>query len=171
MLQQSTHKSLLGSTPNAQTTRAAGLIITTKEVTSLKKAQAPAAKSTSATERANETTSKPKKLPITLTDAAIAAAKVALAKRETPDAAIRLGIRGGGCSGFSYVIEFDDNPPRTRDRVYELQGVRVVVDKKSLIYLNGSVLDFEKTLMRQGFKFRNPNEASACSCGTSFTVK
>lgn len=112
-----------------------------------------------------------KKLPITLTDAALEAAKAALAKRGTPDAAIRLGIKGGGCSGFSYVVEYDDDPPRARDRTYEFDGVRIVVDKKSLIYLMGTVLDFEKTLMKQGFKFRNPNEATSCSCGTSFTVK
>ena len=113
----------------------------------------------------------PAKTPVTLTAEAITGAKAALAKRGTPESAIRLGIKGGGCSGFSYVIEFDDNPPRDRDRVYEFDGVRVVIDKKSLIYLAGSVLDFEKTLMRQGFKFRNPNEATSCGCGTSFTVK
>jgi len=112
-----------------------------------------------------------KKSPITLTDAAVHAARTALTKRGTPNAAIRLGIKGGGCSGFSYVIEYDDEPPRTRDRTYEFDGVRVVIDKKSLIYLMGTVLDFEKTLMKQGFKFRNPNEATSCSCGTSITFK
>jgi iron-sulfur cluster assembly protein len=112
-----------------------------------------------------------KKTPITLTPAAIHAARTALSKRGTPNAAIRLGIKGGGCSGFSYVIEYDDEPPRTRDRTYEFDGVRVVIDKKSLIYLMGTELDFEKTLMKQGFKFRNPNEATSCSCGTSITFK
>ena len=112
-----------------------------------------------------------KKVPITLTPAALEAARAALAKRGTPGAAIRLGIRGGGCSGFNYVIEYEDDEPRSRDRVFETEGVRIVVDKKSLIYQMGTVLDFEKTLMKQGFKFRNPNEASSCSCGTSFTVK
>lgn len=112
-----------------------------------------------------------KKLPLTLTDAAVEAARMALNKRGTPDAAIRLGIKGGGCSGFSYVIEYEDDPPRARDRSFEFEGVRVIIDKKSLVYLMGTVLDFEKTLMKQGFKFRNPNEATSCSCGTSFTVK
>ncbi len=112
-----------------------------------------------------------KKVPITLTPAAVEAARAALAKRGTPQAAIRLGIKGGGCSGFSYVIEYEDDEPRTRDRTFEVEGVRIVVDKKSLIYLMGTVLDFEKTLMKQGFKFKNPNEATSCSCGTSFTVK
>jgi len=109
--------------------------------------------------------------PITLTSNAVVAAKAALVKRGTPDASIRLGIKGGGCNGFSYVVEFEDNPPRSRDRSFEVEGVRVIVDRKSLIYLMGSVLDFEKTMMKQGFKFKNPNEASSCSCGTSFTVK
>lgn len=111
------------------------------------------------------------KATIGMTPKAIESARAALAKRGTPGAAVRVGIKGGGCSGYSYVIEFDDNPPRDRDRVFEFDGVKVFVDKKSLIYLAGSVLDYEKTLMRQGFKFVNPNEATRCGCGTSFTVK
>jgi iron-sulfur cluster assembly protein len=98
-------------------------------------------------------------------------ARQRLEQRGTPNAAVRLGIKGGGCSGFSYVIQFDDEPPRERDNVYEVEGVRFYVDKKSLVYLAGSLLDYEKTLMFQGFKFRNPNEAAACGCGHSFTVK
>jgi iron-sulfur cluster assembly protein len=113
----------------------------------------------------------PPRPPISLTPAALEGARAALRKRGTPDAAVRLGIKGGGCSGFSYVIEFDDAPPRDRDRVFDFDGVKVVVDRKSLLYLAGSVLDFEKTLMRQGFKFVNPNVAGSCGCGTSFTVK
>lgn len=122
-------------------------------------------------EEQTETTPVATKTPIMLTAAAIKGAKAALAKRGTPNAAVRLGIKGGGCSGFSYVIEFDDDPPRERDRVYHFDDVTVVVDKKSLIYLAGSVLDYEQTLMRQGFKFQNPNVATNCGCGTSFTVK
>src|SRR5215510_3719474 len=85
------------------------------------------------------------KKTVTITDAAVDYAKKRLAQRGTPDAAIRLGVRGGGCSGFSYVIEFSDDPPRDRDLVFEAGGVRFYVDKKSIIYLAGSVLDFEKT--------------------------
>jgi iron-sulfur cluster assembly protein len=113
----------------------------------------------------------PAKLGITITEGAAKYAREKLDKRGTPDAAIRLGIKGGGCSGFSYVIQFEDDPPRERDRVYEILGVRFVVDKKSLIYLAGAMLDYERTLMFQGFKFRNPNEAASCGCGHSFTVK
>ena len=108
---------------------------------------------------------------ISLTDKAVAMAKSRLIKRGTPEASLRLGVRGGGCSGFNYVIEFSDDTPRERDYVYDFDGLRVLVDKKSLIYLAGSVLDWESTLMQQGFKFKNPREASSCGCGHSFTVK
>ena len=96
-------------------------------------------------------------------------------KRGTLEASLRLGIRGGGCSGFSYVIEFHDGPPHVRDRVFEHTAadgtkVRVVVDPKSLLYLDGTVLDWEQTLMYQGFKFKNPHEATSCGCGHSFSV-
>lgn len=106
-----------------------------------------------------------------ITEGAAEFAKKKLAARGTPDAAVRLGIRGGGCSGFSYVIEFDDGPARPRDSLIERSGVRFYVDKKSLIYLAGSTLDYEHTLMFQGFKFKNPQEASRCGCGHSFTVR
>ncbi len=117
----------------------------------------------------------PKTLSLLVSQAAVDAIGDQIAKRGRPDTALRVGIRGGGCSGFSYVIEFHDGPPNARDVVYDLlttrgSPVRVVVDKKSLLYLNGSTLEWEKTLMRQGFKFMNPNEKSNCGCGTSFTV-
>lgn len=108
---------------------------------------------------------------ILISDGAVEFAKRKLAARGTPDAAVRLGIKGGGCSGFSYVIQFDDEPPRDRDLVYEAGGVKFYVDKKSFVYLAGSVLDYERTVMFQGFKFKNPNEATSCGCGHSFTVK
>jgi iron-sulfur cluster assembly protein len=106
-----------------------------------------------------------------ITDGAAAFARKKLTARGTPDAAVRLGIRGGGCSGFSYVIEFADEPPRAKDTLIEHGGVRFYVDKKSLVYLAGSVLDYEHTLMFQGFRFKNPQEASRCGCGHSFTVR
>jgi iron-sulfur cluster assembly protein len=111
------------------------------------------------------------KKTVTITDGAVEYAKKRLAQRGTPDASIRLGVRGGGCSGFSYVIEFSDDPPRERDLVFDAGGVRFFIDKKSFVYLAGSALDFEKTLVFQGFKFKNPQEASRCGCGHSFTVR
>ncbi len=108
---------------------------------------------------------------VTITPAAAVYAREKLAKRGTPNAAVRLGIKGGGCSGFGYAIQFEDGEPRARDYAYEVDGVRFVIDKKSMIYLAGSALDYERTLMFQGFKFKNPNEASSCGCGHSFTVR
>lgn len=97
--------------------------------------------------------------------------KIQLTKRGTPGAYLRLGVKGGGCSGFSYVIQMEDEPPKEKDLLFEMEGVKVLVDKKSIIYLNGTVLNWEKTLLQQGFKFSNPNEKSTCGCGTSFSVK
>jgi iron-sulfur cluster assembly protein len=112
---------------------------------------------------------------IEVTPKAVEAIKKQIQKRGIPETSLRVGIRGGGCSGYSYVIEFHDGAPRARDRVYDYVAadgtpVRVVVDPKSLLYLNGSVLDWEQTLMQQGFKFLNPQEKSSCGCGHSFTV-
>lgn len=106
---------------------------------------------------------------VMLTRKAIEMAKAALEKRGTPDAALRLGVRGGGCSGVSYAMEFSDKI-RPRDHEYDFDGLRVLVDPKSLVYLKGAVLDYTVELMQHGFKFRNPNEKSNCGCGESFTV-
>jgi len=112
---------------------------------------------------------------ISVSQAAVDVIARQLRKRGTPEASLRVGIRGGGCSGFSYLIEYHDGAPHERDHTVERVAtdgskVRVVVDPKSLLYLNGSELVWEQTLMRQGFKFANPNEKSSCGCGSSFTV-
>jgi len=106
---------------------------------------------------------------IRLTKKAIEMAKKAVERRTQPTEGLRLGVRGGGCSGVSYAIEFADKV-RGRDHVFEFDGLKIVIDPKSLIYLRGSVLDYEVKLMQHGFKFRNPNEKSGCGCGESFTV-
>ncbi len=106
---------------------------------------------------------------ITLTAKAIEMAKKAIEKRGTPTEGLRLGVKGSGCSGLSYVIEFADKI-RDKDRVFEFDGLKIVVDSKSLIYLRGSTLDYEIKLMQHGFKFVNPNVKSECGCGESFTV-
>jgi iron-sulfur cluster assembly protein len=82
---------------------------------------------------------------------------------------VRLGVKGGGCSGMSYVIEYCDQP-RARDQVFEVEGARVYVDPKSLIYLAGTTFDFVDTFQQKGFKFVNPQVKSECGCGESFTV-
>lgn len=112
---------------------------------------------------------------ITVSPRAVEAIKKQIQKRNVPGTSLRVGIRGGGCSGFSYVIEFHDGAPRARDRVYDYVAedgtpVRVVVDPKSLVYLNGTVLEWEQKLLQQGFKFLNPQEKASCGCGHSFQV-
>ena len=82
---------------------------------------------------------------------------------------LRLGVKTTGCSGMAYVLEFVDelNPD---DEVFEDRGVKVIVDKKSLVYIDGTELDFAKEGLNEGFKFNNPNEKAQCGCGESFTV-
>jgi iron-sulfur cluster assembly protein len=129
-----------------------------------------------------ESTAKKRKLDFHLSPMAARKVYEALRKRGSPEGALRVGVRGGGCSGFTYVLEFDDSPPRTRDLVFtypverkegdeEDPGeVRVLCDKKSILYLNGSALEWQNTLMYQGFKFANPQEKSNCGCNESFAI-
>jgi iron-sulfur cluster assembly protein len=108
---------------------------------------------------------------IQVTERALAKVRAAMAKEgvSAAEGGLRLGVQGGGCSGLSYNIRFDSKP-RERDRVYEYEGVRVFVDPKSFIYLNGMVLDYEETLIKQGFAFVNPNSSKSCGCGSSFSA-
>jgi iron-sulfur cluster assembly protein len=105
-----------------------------------------------------------------VTPRAIVRIRAAMAKEgvSPPEGGLRLGVMGGGCSGLSYSIKFDSQP-RERDRVYNFDGVRVFVDPKSFLYLHGMTLDYEETLMRQGFNFINPNSSRSCGCGSSFS--
>jgi iron-sulfur cluster assembly protein len=105
-----------------------------------------------------------------VTDRAIKRIRVAMAKEgvSPEEGGLRLGVMGGGCSGLSYSIKFDTRP-RERDRIYVFDGVRVFVDPKSFVYLHGMTLDYEETLMRQGFNFINPNSTRSCGCGSSFS--
>jgi iron-sulfur cluster assembly protein len=82
---------------------------------------------------------------------------------------IRIGIKGGGCSGFSYVMQFEKEA-REFDRVFNEEEVPVFIDAKSFVYLNGMEIDFENELLNRGFKFNNPNAVKSCGCGTSFAV-
>ncbi|MGA8744054.1 MAG: iron-sulfur cluster assembly accessory protein [Terracidiphilus sp.] len=105
-----------------------------------------------------------------VTERAVRRIRVAMEKEgvSPTEGGLRLGVMGGGCSGLSYSIKFDSRP-RERDRVYEFDGVRVFVDPKSFVYLHGMTLDYEETLMRQGFNFINPNSSRSCGCGSSFS--
>lgn len=106
-----------------------------------------------------------------VTDSAVKRIRTVMTKEgiSPEEGGLRLGVSGGGCSGLSYVIKFDTHP-RERDRIFEFDGVRVFIDPKSFVYLNGMTLDYEETLMRQGFNFVNPNASRSCGCGTSFSV-
>lgn len=124
------------------------------------------------------------KAAVEITKNALKRIRIAMAKEgvSPEQGGLRLGVMGGGCSGLSYSIRFDSQP-RERDRVFvfgdgvETPGdptnsspVKLFVDPKSFLYLAGMVLDFEETLMRQGFNFINPNSTKSCGCGSSFTA-
>ena len=106
-----------------------------------------------------------------VTPSAVKRIRVILAKEgiSTGEGGLRLGVKGGGCSGLSYAIAFDAHP-RESDHIFAFEDVRVFVDPKSIVFLNGMTLDYEETLMRQGFNFINPNSTRSCGCGTSFSV-
>jgi len=92
------------------------------------------------------------------------------ADNKIPDAhALRLGVKGGGCSGMSYVLAFDERP-REGDAVYQMEGLTVYIDPKSQFYLSGTTLDFSDGLNGRGFAFNNPNATRTCGCGHSFGV-
>lgn len=106
---------------------------------------------------------------ITVTSRAAKVMRDQLKKRGTPEAAIRLGIRGGGCTGYSYLFEFADDGPRSNDHVIVKDGVTVVVDPKSMLLLDGTELDFETGIRGHGFRFNNPNVKDNCGCGESIS--
>ncbi len=107
-------------------------------------------------------------MAITLTDAAADRVKNYIASR-AGGVGVRLGVRTSGCSGMAYVIEYADQV-EDGDQVFEDKGVKMVVDAKSLAYLEGTELDFGKEGLNEGFKFSNPNEKGRCGCGESFNV-
>lgn len=107
-------------------------------------------------------------MAITLTEAAAQRVQTFLANRGQ-GVGVRLGVKTSGCSGLAYVLEFVDELD-DGDRVFEDHGVKVIVDEKSLAYLDGTELDYGKEGLNEGFRFNNPNVKDACGCGESFTV-
>ena len=107
---------------------------------------------------------------ITLTDKGAEKVQEFLAGQATvaDTAGLRVGVRGGGCSGFQYALAFDEQ--RDGDTVFEDRGIRLLVDRSSLPYVSGSVIDFVDGLQGAGFKVENPNVVAACGCGSSFRV-
>jgi len=106
---------------------------------------------------------------ITLTEAAIKEVKRLMNVQGLTEGGLRLGVKGGGCSGLTYTLNFDDKISQY-DTVHEVEGVKVIIDAKSAIYLQGTQLDFHKDLTGGGFKFVNPNAQKTCGCGESFSA-
>ena len=106
---------------------------------------------------------------ITVTPKAVAKIREAFA-REGVTGGLRLGVLGGGCSGLSYSLKFDTKP-RPTDSIFEYDDVKIFVDPKSLIYLDGMTLDWKESLIYSGFEFQNPHAQKTCGCGTSFSAQ
>lgn len=108
-------------------------------------------------------------MSIEVTTAAAERIKAGMEREKVPQGGLRLGVKGGGCSGLSYVMRFEPQE-RKGDKIIEKDGARVFVDLKSYLYLKGLTLDWQGDLMQQGFAFLNPNATKTCSCGQSFLV-
>ena len=106
---------------------------------------------------------------ITLTETAASKVKEIMEKEEKADWNLRMGVRGGGCSGMNYVLGFD-NKVSEDDQIFEQDGVKLVCDMKSYLYLNGTEIDFTEGLNGTGFVFKNPNAQKSCGCGQSFSA-
>jgi iron-sulfur cluster assembly protein len=107
---------------------------------------------------------------MTLSDAAAERVREIMAGAETPSAALRVGVKNGGCAGMSYTMEWTPTV-EPRDEVIEDKGVKIVIDPKAVLFLLGTEMDFEMTKMSSGFVFRNPNQTSACGCGESVAIQ
>jgi iron-sulfur cluster assembly protein len=111
-------------------------------------------------------------MPINLTERAALEIKNIIKEQSLPEAETRLrvGVKGGGCSGFSYMLDLTEEPKGEMDEEMECNGVKILVDMKSYLYLNGAEIDFKDEVMGRGFVFKNPNATSSCGCGSSFTA-
>jgi iron-sulfur cluster assembly protein len=89
---------------------------------------------------------------------------------EATKARLRVGVKGGGCSGFQYMLDLTEEVPGENDEELEAHGVKILIDNKSLLYLSGTEIDFKNENLQRGFVFKNPNETSRCGCGSSFTA-
>jgi iron-sulfur cluster assembly protein len=119
----------------------------------------------------NTATETPTAHGILLTDTAAREIKTIIQQQELDAEKVRLrvGVKGGGCSGFSYVLDLTESQ-KDSDEEFEQHGVKIICDPKSLLYLNGTQIDFKDEIMGRGFVFQNPNATSSCGCGSSFTA-
>jgi iron-sulfur cluster assembly accessory protein len=116
-----------------------------------------------------EAAPEPKATPVRLTDSAVNKVREIMATQDPLPAGLRIGVVGGGCSGFQYSMSFE-NQSGMMDKVYDFNGLKVFLDATSLMYLNGCVVDYVETIEAAGFKFENPTVKSTCGCGSSFQV-
>jgi iron-sulfur cluster assembly accessory protein len=107
---------------------------------------------------------------VQITPTAVGKVKEILSQQTPSPAGLRVAVVGGGCSGFSYHMAFENQVNEGADNVYEFDGLKVLVDQMSAMYLDGVSIDYIETLEGSGFKFNNPNVKSTCGCGSSFTV-
>jgi len=107
---------------------------------------------------------------ITLTASAAQEVKRLIEKEQKPDLGLRIGVKGGGCSGLSYVLGLEEATPKQYDTVFEQEGIKILVDAKSHLYLDGMSVDYKTSLMGGGFEFSNPLAKKSCGCGHSFTT-
>ena len=107
---------------------------------------------------------------ITFTPSAIQEIRRLMSTEQKPGVALRIGVKGGGCSGFSYQMGLDEATPKTYDTMFEQDGIKVLIDAKSHLYLDGTTVDFKTSLMGGGFEFQNPLAKKTCGCGHSFSA-
>ena len=108
-------------------------------------------------------------MPISLTERAAEEVKKIITEQSLgEEVSLRVGVQGGGCSGFQYSLGFDPKPATDADSKFDCHGVTVIVDKKSSLYLDGTTVDFFDGLEKRGFTFENPNATKSCGCGSSF---
>ena len=107
---------------------------------------------------------------ITLTPSAAQEVKRLVEKEQKPNLGLRVGVKGGGCSGMTYVLAIEETSPKQYDTVFEQDGIKILIDAKSHLYLDGTTVDFKTSLMGGGFEFQNPLAKKSCGCGTSFTT-
>ena len=111
-------------------------------------------------------------MPITLTEVAAKEIKDIIKQQNLPEeqTRLRVGVKGGGCSGFSYMLDLTEEPKGDSDEEMDSHGIKILVDMKSYLYLNGTEIDFKDEVMGRVFVFKNPNATSTCGCGSSFTA-
>ena len=116
-------------------------------------------------------TTTPTESPVKLSESAAREVRSIVSQQEldAEKICLRVGVKGGGCSGFSYLLDLTETQKET-DEVFVIHGIKVIIDPKSLLYLSGVTIDFKDEIMGRGFVFNNPNATSTCGCGSSFSA-